>query len=108
MELGGLGQFPGPQYLPFSNQEGGLNSTKACLSVIGGQQGWGGECGEVGEGSSSLSIWAAAVCWESVPEAPISLAGALWLRNTECKTEEMTRESLPSIPGLNFSSRTHP
>lgn len=56
MELGGLGQFPGPQYLPFSNQEGGLNSTKACLSVIGGQQGWGGECGEVEEGSSSLSL----------------------------------------------------
>lgn len=108
MELGGPGQFPGSQYLPFSNQEGGLNSTKACLSVIGGQQGWGGECGEVGEGSSSLSIWAAAVCWESVPEAPTSLAGALWLRNTECKTEEMTRESLPSISGLNFSSRTHP
>lgn len=36
------------------------------------------------------------------PRHPPSLAGALWLRNTECKTEEMTRQSLPSSSGPNF------
>lgn len=76
---------------------------KFCLSVTGGQQGWGGDCGEVGKGEalfflSELLLFAGRVFLRH----PLPWLGALWLRNTECKTEEMTRQSLPSSSGPSF------